>query len=411
MPNAPNSFARGMALGLHLVSAMPCRFIAVLAIGSSLFAQANFDGSMIYDLVHGPVRYNQPAKRNPVEALRTRLANGAKLAYDPQFGYLPAVLEALSVPLSSQTLVFSKTSFQAPLIMPSNPRAIFFNDDVYVGWVRGGDYVEISVADPDLGAVFYVMEQEPARRPVLTRQDDCLQCHHASRTAGVPGHIVRSVTTSNSGMVITNEFSSVTDHRSPFSERWGGWYVSGNDAKWHRGNPLIHQLARFNPDQWPAPHSDAVALTVLAHQATGHNYLARLNYETRAALQMHRTLLEMDKLKSGPWSESTRRRIDNAIEATVRYLTFQDEAPLPAPLSGPTTFAKEFSKRGPLREFDLKTRLFRYPLSFLIYSDAIQALEPEIRDRFFARLRAVLHSPEMKDKQGPEAWRIYTSKR
>ncbi len=390
---------------------MPRRFMIAFAIAGVLFAQANFDGSMVYDLVHGPIRYSQPAKRNPVEALKTRIANGFKLAYDPRFGYLPAVLEALDIPLSSQTLVFSKTSFQAPLIMPSNPRAIYFNDDVYVGWVRGGDYVEISVADPDLGGVFYVIEQEPARRPVVQRQDDCLQCHHASRTAGVPGHIIRSVTTANSGMVITNEFSTVTDHRSPFSERWGGWYVSGNHGNAHRGNPLIHRLARFNPDQWPAAHSDVVALTVLAHQATGHNYLARLNYETRAALHMHRTLLEMDKLKSGPWSESTRRRVDNAIEATVRYLTFQDEAPLPAPIAGSTTFTREFAKRGPLREFDLKTRLFRYPLSFLVYSEAVNALEPEIRDRFLARLKTVLHSPELRAKDGPEAWRIYSAKR
>lgn len=390
---------------------MPRRFILLTACALPLFSQANFDGSMVYDLTHGPVRYSQPAKRNPVEALKTRLANGGKLPYDPQFGFLPAVLQALSIPLSSQSLVFSKTSFQAPLIMPSNPRAIYFNDDVYVGWVRGGDYVEISVADPDLGGVFYVLEQEPARRPQILRQDDCLQCHHASRTAGVPGHIIRSVTTANSGMVITNEFSSVTDHRSPFAERWGGWYVSGADAKWHRGNPLIHQLARFNPDQWPAPHSDPVALSVLAHQATGHNYLARLNYETRAALQMHRTLLDMDKLASGPWSESTRRRVDNAIEAAVRYLTFQDEAPLPAPLSGPTSFTKDFSRQGPLREFDLQTRLFRYPLSYLIYSSAIDALEPEIRTRFLARLRAVLHGPELAGKLGPEAWRIYMTKR
>jgi hypothetical protein len=390
---------------------MPRRLLAFPLLAGALFAQANFDGSMVYDLVHGPVRYSQPAKRNPVEALKTRIANGFNLAYDPQFGYLPAVLEALNIPLSSQTLVFSKTSFQAPLIMPSNPRAIYFNDDVYVGWVRGGDFVEISVADPDLGGVFYVIEQEPARRPVVQRQDDCLQCHHASRTAGVPGHIIRSVTTANSGMVITNEFSTVTDHRSPFSERWGGWYVSGNHGNVHRGNPLVHRLARFNPDQWPAGHSDVVALTVLAHQATGHNYLARLNYETRAALHMHRTLLEMDKLRSGPWSESTRRRIDNAIEATVRYLTFQDEAPLPAPIAGPTNFTREFSKRGPLREFDLQTRLFRYPLSFLVYSEALNALEPEIRDRFFARLQAVLHTPGLRAKNGPEAWRIFAFKR
>jgi hypothetical protein len=220
-------------------------------------------------------------------------------------------------------------------------------------------------------------------------------------------------------MVITNEPSTVTDHRSPFEERWGGWYVSGahGTAK-HRGNTLLGPLARFNPDLWPSPHSDLVALMVLEHQTMGHNYLARLNYETRAALQMHRTMLEMDKLSEGPWSESTARRINNAIEAAVRYLTFLDEAPLPAPINGMSSFRDDFCRRAKrdahgrsLREFDLKTRVFRYPLSYLVYSPALDALEPEIRERFFARLKTVLHSPELAARRGPEAWKIFQATR
>ncbi len=379
----------------------------------------NFDGSMTVDLVHGPLRYAQTARRNPVERLKQRLAAGERLAWDAQFGYLPAVLRALQVPLSSQVLVFSKTSFQAPLIMPSNPRAIYFADDVYVGWVRGGDFVELSTSDAELGGVFYVIEQDPAKRPLLQRQDDCLQCHHAGRTAGVPGHMIRSVATHPSGMVITNEASTVSDHRSPFEERWGGWYVSGTHgtAK-HRGSSLLGQFARFNPDAWPAPHSDLVALMVIEHQSMGHNYLARLNYETRAALDMHRTLLEMDKKTEGPWSESTTRRIDYAIDAAIRYLTFQDEAPLPAPIRGVSSFREDFSRAGrrdakgrSLRDFDLSKWLFQYPLSFLVYSEALDALEPAIRERFWARLEKTLHSPALSARRGPEAWKIFSATR
>src|SRR5262245_27963611 len=102
---------------------------------------------MMYDLVNGPVAYSQ-APNNEVSRLQS------KFGYEPRHGYLLSVLKELNIPLSSQTLVFSKTSFQAPLIYPSAPRAIFFNDDTYVGWVKGADYLEVSTADPVLGAVF-----------------------------------------------------------------------------------------------------------------------------------------------------------------------------------------------------------------------------------------------------------------
>jgi hypothetical protein len=161
-----------------------------------------------------------------------------------------------------------------------------------------------------------------------------------------------------------------------------------------------------------------VALLVLEHQATGHNYLARLNYETRAALDMHRTLLQMDGKREGPWSESTTRRIDYAIDAAVRYLTFQDEAPWPAAIRGASGFEDEFQqgarrdKKGrSLREFDLRNRLFRYPLSFLIYSESIRALEPSIRERFFVRLEAALRSPGLAARGGVEAWNLFKATR
>ncbi|GAB4373251.1 MAG: hypothetical protein OHK0021_15440 [Bryobacter sp.] len=360
---------------------------------------------MTHDLRNGPVKYAVTAKRNPIEKLRQRLAQGDLLAWDAQYGYLPAVLEALQVPLASQVLVYSKTSFQAPLIMPANPRAIYFNDDVYVGWVRGGDFVEMSVADPDLGAVFYVLEQERGKLPSITRQDDCLQCHHAGRTAGVPGHLVRSVVTHRNGMVDTTEPSHVTDHRTPFEERFGGWYVSGSWPKTkHRGNVLVPQLARFSIDAWPAAHSDVVALMVLEHQTMGHNYLARLNYETRAALDMHRALLKMDKKATGPWSESTTRRIDYALDAAIRYLTFADEAPWPGPISGDSAFTTEYQRRGALYRLNLETRLYEYPLSPLVHSEALTALEPQIQTRFWERLKTALHSEPLAAKGGREAW-------
>jgi len=379
-------------------------------------AHPSFEGSMVYDLANGPVKYAQAAN-NEITTLPA-----AKLQFEPRHGYLLSLLKSLNIPLSSQTLVYSKTSFQAPHIFPHAPRAIFFNDDTYVGWVKGADYLEISTADATLGAVFYVLEQEPKSRPRFERHDDCLQCHHSSRTSGVPGHIVRSVLTQPSGQIHTNTSSFTTDQRSPMEERWGGWYVSGSIPFKHLGNQLFPTLETSNPIQtfdspaWPAQTSDVVAHLVLAHQATGHNYLARLNYETRAALDLQRIMNEMDHKPDteSSWSESTRRRITTAIEATVRYLTFADECPLPGPVSGNSAFQAEFEKRHPLKKLNLKTRVFEYPLSYLTESKAMTAFDPIIREKFQRRLEQVLlheagtgNYANLDPKRAREAWRLH----
>lgn len=383
----------------------------------ALFAQvpANFDGSMMYDLAHGPVKYNQTAK-NEITAY------AAPLRYEPQHGYLLSLLKGLKIPVSSQTLVFSKTSFQAPMIFPHAPRAIFFNDDTYVGWVKGADYLEISTADPQLGAVFYVLEQEPRPKPRFERHDDCLQCHHSARTSGVPGHIVRSVYTQPNGQMHTNTSSYITDQRSPMAERWGGWYVSGTVGFPHLGNQFFSDpetgrtVKPFDSPAWPAQTSDVVAHLVLTHQVTGHNYLARLNYEARAALDLQHVMNEMDRKPDveASWSESTRRRITTAIEAAVRYLTYADEAQLPGAVAGDSSFQAEFEKQHPLKKLNLKTRVFEYPLSYLIESRATQALPEVVRTKLLARLEQVLTREAGKGsfsrldpQRAGEAWQIY----
>src|SRR5437870_1848643 len=143
----------------------------------------------------GPIHYLTATPSDPVARLQERLQGGqASLNYDSRRGYLPAVLKALEIPVSSQVLVFSKTSFQRTRISPAAPRAIYFNDDVYVGFVQSGDVLEFSAADPDLGGTFYLLEQTQAAKPVLLRQThECLQCHASGKTEDVPGHLLRSV--------------------------------------------------------------------------------------------------------------------------------------------------------------------------------------------------------------------------
>jgi hypothetical protein len=89
-----------------------------------------------------------------------------------------------------------------------------------------------------------------------------------------------------------------------------------------------------------------------------------------------------------------------SADELVDYLLFAGEAPLPAPVSGTSGFADEFAARGPadthgrsLRQLDLKTRLLRYPCSYMIYSDAFAALPPLARDAIYQRLWRVLSQP------------------
>ncbi len=168
--------------------------------------------------------------RDPVANLQKRIdARKVRLEYDQQHGYLASVLRELKISTASQTLVFSRTSFQARLISPKHPRALYFNDDVHVGWVPRGEVLEIASTDPQLGPVFYTLEQRKTERPAFVRQNDaCLQCHASSMTRDTPGYIVRSVFADATGQPLLRNGTFLIDQESPLKERWGGWYVSGH---------------------------------------------------------------------------------------------------------------------------------------------------------------------------------------
>ena len=188
-----------------------------------------------------PINYSKATTTDHVSRLQGRLERGeVELSYDTDQGYLRSLLEHLDISISSQMLVFSKTSFQPRRISPRRPRAIYFSDDVFVGWVQDGDVIEVSAADPQLGAVFYTLKQEPTEAPRIVRdRGQCLVCHASSRTAGVPGHLVRSVYTNLSGHPNFGSGTFTTDYRSPFKERWGGWYVTGtHGTQQHMGNVI-----------------------------------------------------------------------------------------------------------------------------------------------------------------------------
>jgi hypothetical protein len=348
-----------------------------------------------------PINYQTARPEDAVTKLQERIRTGElDLGFDQQFGYLRSVLNALKVPPSSQMLVFSKTSLQRRNIRPDNPRAIFFNDDVYIGFIPGAPAIEISTADPKLGAVFYRLENKKFERPEFTREMDCLSCHGSQRTLGVPGHFVRSVGTDDSGELDNQTEIKDIDHSTPFSDRWAGWYVTGKHGDMtHRGN-LVGAAALKRAEQEPnfhgnlddlselletdshlRPSSDVVALLVLEHQAKMHNYITRLSFETQLKMGMYGHI----------------RYLRSQVDAFLRFLLFVEEAPLTARVSGNEEYAQWFTSRGPfdkkgrsLREFNLKTRLFEYPCSYLIYSEQFDAIPSVMRDQLLQRLHSIL---------------------
>src|SRR5436190_5739493 len=138
------------------------------------------------------------------------------------------VLDALHVSPDTQVLVFSKTSLQRDRIGPATPRALFFNDECYVGWVPGG-LMEFAGMDPVLGPVFYSLNPDRPDRavPRLDRSENCMDCHGGSMTRRLPGVMLRSVVPDGSGVPLLQAGTSMIDYTSPISSRWGGWYVTG----------------------------------------------------------------------------------------------------------------------------------------------------------------------------------------
>ena len=378
------------------------------------------------DFDREPILYRDTAPTNPISKLQNDLKSGKKvLDYNDTRGYLASLLKALDVPQDSQTLVFSKTSLQRERISADSPRALYFNDDVYIGYCQNGEVLEISVADPNLGTVFYTLDQERAEKPAFTRQTDaCLLCHGGSQTQSVPGHLMRSVFADAEGQPLLASGSFRSDHTSPFEERFGGWYVTGDTGdQYHLGNKIFTKRQSYKDVEWSrgmnlktldrlidtSPYlqnsSDVVALMVLTHQSEMHNRITRANFLTRQALHYEEALNKGLGEPPGNRWPSTTARIKSACEPLLEYMLFSEELPLKSEVKGTSTFARTFADRGPrdrkgrsLRELDLKTRLFKYPCSYLIESDSFKQLPKEASDYIQKRLVEILNDKDKSEK-------------
>jgi hypothetical protein len=383
--------------------------IAGLVMLSVAFASGDRRRLFLPDKDSPAIEYGTRPTTDAVSRLNLAIQQGkVQLKFDDKHGYLRSVLEALDVPIQSQLMVFSKTSFQMYRISPENPRSLYFNDSVAVGWVRGGPIVEVADEDPTQGVIFYTLDQKPAEKPQFMRHDDtCLACHQA----GVPGTRIESVYPAPSGLPVEELGEFATTDASPFAQRWGGWYVTGETGSMrHMGNAILTDPAkpesifgnqtlnlkslkgRIDTDAYLSPYSDIVALMVFEHEMHMMNLFTLAGWQVRTSEYEDRTSADpVDRLGT---TEAVLREAANSV---ADALLFANEAPLPNAIQGTSGFEQMFAAEGPrdsegrsLRQFDLRQRLMRYPCSYMIYSPAFDALPDDLKQAIYDRMWIIL---------------------
>jgi len=396
-----------------------------LAVAALLPAPARAQSEPDYE--RAPIFYSASTPNNAVTRLQARLALGDVKLAGTELAQLRTVLDELGVSPASQTLVFSRTSFQRTRIRPDHPRALYFSDSVYVGWVPGG-LVEIIAIDPQLGPVFYSLALPGTRSaaPAIVRDQDCLRCHGGAFVREIPGLFVRSLFVDAAGEPLLRHGTQIVDDETPFAERWGGWYVTGyQGAAPHRGNVFSGERgdalvfapaparpeelsAFFNPSAYLQPTSDIVALLVAEHQMSVQNSFTRAGFAVRRMIDYQHSLQKTfhEPQTDEPAYDSVKSVLNGAVQDVVDRLLFRAAAPLPAGITGDPAYRAAFTAAGvrrdqagrSLRDLQLTDRLFAQRCSYLIYSESFHALPDLLRHRILDRLDFALLARDPADR-------------
>jgi hypothetical protein len=368
-----------------------------------------------------PAEFMAQNMADPVSSMMERIRVGSlKLTYEPKQGYLKSILKELGISSESQILVFSKTSLQSNFISPLTPRALYFNDHAYVGWIPNAPVIEIIGIDPKVGPVFFTIANQPNLNPRLVRQTmDCFQCHFSSMTGQIPGLMVRSVYAGPDGMPRFANGSYKTTSISDIKDRWGGWYVTGQHGKQrHMGNEVargdeqastidtkkganVTDLRRYlDVKNYVTPHSDIVALMVVEQQMTIQNQITKAGLLTRRAVKEATDLLKFG-FSPDHIQAQIHDRVKNACEPLVQALLCSGEPVLTDPIKGTSSFTAYFSTSSPpdkagrrLSEFDLTTKLLKFSCSPMIYSAAFRNMPVEAKNQVFLRLDEITNGKD-----------------
>lgn len=398
--------------------------LCALALASgSLSAQVSFN-----DYDQPPHNYYDGEPQDPASVLKRQIASGEKQPdLSSQIDYFRWLIQELSVPAESQTVVFSKTGLQRKVVSPHNSRALYFNDQTFITFIPGG-MTEIASYDPLRGPIFYILEgsetSPPAPAVRFNKRESCLVgCHAGSATNYLPGLLARSLYVDAMGNpmnvdaagIVVNAISLHENmaHTMPIKERWGGWFVTGSPANAdHIGN-ILFQVRGGPPSPAPAlaaqekllPHgssSDVLPLLVQDHQIGLLNQLYEVFYRWR-------TRLHLDNEKRKAAGQPELAQLDAAgveylgehLEKLAGLFLFSGEAPLPAGgIKGDPAFITAFSRGKKtdgqgrsLRDLELKSHLLRHRCSHMIHSPQFEGMPAAFRSLVLGRICEVLKSP------------------
>jgi hypothetical protein len=251
----------------------------------------------------------------------------------------------------------------------------------------------------------------------LRREDNrCLRCHDSlSLTGGgVPRLLLGSGYIGTDGELVSHEAWILMQPWTPIRSRWGGWYVTGTHGEQaHLGNIVVEDIADLqdleslrvgnveslegllDTSPYPAPYSDIVALLVIQHQVQVQNDITRTHWDLLTALGVEAGSAEaaLAALPAAALDSLLYEHTEVLIESLVNAFAVE----LTAPVAGTSGFAEWFEAQGPrdpagrsLRALDLEQRVFRYPVNYQIYSDAVAALPVQARRYIYRRIREEL---------------------
>ena len=370
-------------------------------LAAMLTAPAAGAAKRLRDFEKPPHNYWQHAPQDRFTKIKIALETG-KLPLDrtSEKAFVMSLLKALDISPATQTLVYSTTSLQLSRISPRNPRAIYFNEDVYVGWVPRGQ-IEIASIDPALGGIYYIFNVPRGPEPIrVERSTRCFNCHAEFENGRVPGLLLKSVVPGPGGGSLESFRGDITGHSVPFKDRFGGWHLTGKHGITEHWGNMVGTLSpaglkkyanppgrQFRWVTYPVATSDVLAHLLHEHQVGFVNRAVKATYDTRTALA----------------AGDAKAVVAKHAALLARYLLFADEAKFPkAGIGGDALLKKDFSKRArrtkaglSLRDFDLRTRIFKHRCSYMIHSAAFAGLPPVLKQRVFIKLRAVLEEPNV----------------
>ncbi|MDE0569789.1 MAG: hypothetical protein OSB44_03860 [Verrucomicrobiales bacterium] len=362
-----------------------------------------------------PHNYWESELEDPMSELLERVRKGEiNLDENPGTPLVRRLLEELQISKSSQILVFSRTSLQRGVVSPTNPRAIYFNDEVYLGWMPNGR-IEIASLDPEKGFIFFFQRELSDRKaPLFSRDKVCIQCHAGSATNFLPGPLGRSVFPDSKGRSLKSvDTFELIGHEVPVHERWGGWYVTrAHQDLNHMGNAIaVKENGKlklqkkdsskglnkfFNTSNYPVSTSEIEALLVFDHQVRMQFVLIESAYKVRQAI------FDSQKTSSKKNSANMSALLKEVTDTMVSELLFKEEFPLGGKIvdtSQAGKFVAEFKAKGKtdsrgrsLRDLDLQSRLFKYRCSYMIYSKSFRDFPKILKSSVLNRIKEIMTS-------------------